>query len=117
MIEGRIADRGVPVVEISFVGRTWTATSDTGFNGHLEMPEDLRYSVAAQFLGISDSLLAGGRVVSEYQYAVKFPFDGELLRVRATFAPGDGILNGTRILMSYRLIIDFPDRRLWLEQE
>jgi hypothetical protein len=33
LIEGRIDERGVPVIEIPFAGRTWTATIDTGFTG------------------------------------------------------------------------------------
>jgi len=117
LIEGRIDDRGVPVIEIVFAGRTWNATIDTGFNGYLELPEELRNAVAARFLGPSQSLLAGGNIVTEDQYAVHFPFDGAIRRVRATFAPGDGILIGTRMLMPYRLTVDFPDGRVWLKRD
>ena len=117
MIEGRIDDRGVPVIEIIFAGRAWTATIDTGFNGYLELPEELLHAVSARFLCTSESLLAGGNIVTEDQYAVHFPFDGSVRRVRATFAPGDGILIGTRMLMPYRLPVDFPDGRVWLEPD
>ncbi len=117
MIEGRIDERGVPVIEIRLTGRTWTATIDTGFNGYLELPEDLRHAVAPQFIGRAESLLAAGHVVTEDQYVVRFPFEGEVRRVRATFAPGDGILIGTGLLMAYRLTIDFPERHVWLERD
>ena len=117
MIEGYIDELGVPVIDIHFAGRTWIATLDTGFNGYLELPEDLRGVVDARYLGRSDSLLAGGNVVSEAQYAVQFPFDGDVHRVRATFSPGDGILIGTRTLAPYRLTVVFPDGTVFLERE
>ena len=115
MIEGRIDERGVPVIEIPFHGRNWIATIDTGFNGLLELPEELRDAVGARLMGRSQSFLAGGNIVTEDQFAVSFPFDGELRRVRATFAPGDGVLIGTRMLGAYRLTIDFSDGSVWLE--
>jgi predicted aspartyl protease len=93
------------------------ATIDTGFNGYLELPESLWDVVSPKFIGQSQSLLAGGHVVTEDQYAVTFPFDGDKLRVRATFAPGETILMGTRLLFPYRLTVDFPERRVWLERE
>jgi predicted aspartyl protease len=117
LIEGYIDEIGVPVIDIPFAGRTWVATLDTGFNGYLELPEDMREAVDARYLGRADSLLAGGNIVTEDQYAVRFPFDGDVHRVRATFSPGEGILIGTRMLAPYRLTIVFPDRKLFLERE
>lgn len=116
MIEGVVNESGVPIIEIPFGGRTWIATVDTGFNGYFELPEDLFDSVSARYMGRLKSELAGGNEVEEDEYAVLFSFDGELVRATATFSRGDGILLGTRLLMSYRLTIDFPERRVWLER-
>src|SRR5437667_9708678 len=115
MIEGTVDDRGVPVIEVAIGGRTWIATIDTGFNGDLELPEDLRPLVDPEFAGRALSLLAGGQILTEEQYNVRFPFDGSTIQAIATFVPGDGILIGTKILRLYRLTIDFPERRVWLE--
>lgn len=112
-----VDERGVPVIEFMVAGRTWTALIDTGFNGYLELPEELYDAVSARFIGTSQSLLAGGHVATEDQYVVRLPFDGDVVRVRATFAPGHGILLGTRMLQDYRLTISFGDRHVWLERE
>ena len=117
MIEGFIDDREVPVILLKLAGRTWVCTIDTGFNGYLELPEELRDVVSAKYIGTLGSILAGARVVEEDHFNVRFPFDGELLRATATFAPCDVILIGTLLLAPYRLTIDFPARRVWLERE
>jgi len=38
---------------------------------------------------------------------VDFPFDGETLRIQATFAPEAEVLIGTNLLRPYRIEIDF----------
>ena len=50
-MEGAVDDRGVPVIDIAFAGRTWTATIDTGFNGYLELPDEIREAVDARYIG------------------------------------------------------------------
>jgi hypothetical protein len=61
------------------------------------------------------SLLAANQQIQENVFLVDFPFDGQVLRVQATFADSDEILIGTRILMRYRLTIDFPARSVIVE--
>jgi predicted aspartyl protease len=41
MIEGMVDERGVPVIELMVAGRKWSGLIDTGFNGYLELPEEL----------------------------------------------------------------------------
>jgi hypothetical protein len=48
-------------------------------------------------------------------FHVDFPFDGQTVRVQATFVDGDEILIGTRMLRDYRLRIDFPARTMVIE--
>lgn len=50
MIEGTIADDGVPVIDVEIGGRC-RAIIDTGFNGDLELPTRLRAHVNAEFVG------------------------------------------------------------------
>lgn len=116
MIVGVVRDDGVPVIRLTVAGSTWPAVIDTGFNGYLELPESLRPSVNAQFIGRLESLLAGGQSVVEDNHQVEFPFDGRQMVVEATFSPGDEILIGTGLVMDYRLEISFPQRTVLLER-
>src|SRR5258708_6582281 len=116
-MEGIVDQRGVPVIDIFLGGRTWVATVDTGFNGDLELPEALRPLVNPRFAGGAESLLAGGVSITEDQFRVSFPLDGSVVSALATFAPGEGILIGTRLLKPYRLTVDFPESRVWLERD
>jgi predicted aspartyl protease len=95
-------------------GRLWPAVVDTGFNGALELPEALQSVLPHRFAGHVRSALAAGRFVWEDSYRVEFPFDGESIRVMATFSACEEILLGTRILRDHEILIDFPNRRLTL---
>jgi len=107
VIAGHVTDDGVPVINIQFAGREWTAIVDTGFNGELELPRALQQHVNAQIVGRVFSLLAGGHRIEEDAYLVDFQFDGQTVCVQATFADSSEILLGTRLLHGHRLEIDF----------
>jgi predicted aspartyl protease len=109
LIAGRIGRDGTPRIEVPFGARGWSAVIDTGFNGDLELPEDLRSSVQPAFLCRIRSLLAAHQIIEEDAYLVQFPFDGRLIEAEATFAPGSEILIGTRLLRNYTLHLDFPE--------
>jgi clan AA aspartic protease len=94
----------------------WQGIIDTGFNGELELPEQLRLHVNAQFVGRATSLLAANQRIEEDVFLVDVPFDGRTVRAQATFVDGDEILIGTRMLRDYRLWIDFPARTVALER-
>ena len=116
-MEGVVDERGIPVIDIFIGGRTWAATLDTGFNGDLELPEALRPFVNPRYAGRAESFLAGAVSISEDHYRVSFPFDDATVSAVATFMPGEGILIGTRLLKPYRLTVDFPDSRVWIERD
>ena len=116
LIEGIITDDGVPAIEVEVGSQRWQAIIDTGFNGELELPEQLRSQVNAQFVGRVTSLLAANQRIEEDVFLVDFPFDGRMVRVQATFVDGDEILIGTRMLRDYRLQIDFPGRTVAIER-
>ena len=92
------------------------AIIDTGFNGDLELPERLRSGLNAQFVGRATSLLAANQRVEEDVFLVDFAFDGQMVRVQATFVDGDEILIGTRMLRDYRVEIDFPGQSVSIEK-
>ena len=108
MIQGSVSNDGVPTIVLSVAGRDWLAVVDTGFSGDLELPEQLRDPLHAQFKGQTLSLLAGGQSVIEDAYTVSIEFDGHIVQAEATFVPAQEILVGTSLLRAYRLEVDFP---------
>ncbi len=116
MIRGRVTDDGSPVIMALIAGREWSAIVDSGFNGDLELPDELRSHVDAEEFGPIESALAGGQVLTEEAFLVDFPFDGRTVRALATFVPGHEILVGTRLLRNHTLTIDFPAGTVLLER-
>ncbi len=116
MIRGTVTRDGVPVIHVVVADQLWVATIDTGFNGDLELPSALWPFLEPRLAGQVFSLLASGQEVRENAYDVEFPFDGQTVEATVTFAPGDGILLGTRMLQNYRLEIHFPDRTVVLDR-
>ncbi len=114
---GTVTDDGVPMITLSIAGESWPGIIDTGFNGDLELPEQLRGLLNIQHIGRLSSLLAGGQQVDEDAYLVEFPFDGQMVRAEATFAVSHKILIGTQLPRSYRLEINFPQQTVRLEFE
>lgn len=116
LIHGVISHDGVPTIDIELGGRRWRAIIDTGFNGELELPEQLIAQVNPQFVGRVTSLLAANQSIEENVYLVDFPFDGKIVRAQATFVIGNDILIGTMLLFDFRLGIDFPARTVLIEK-
>jgi predicted aspartyl protease len=116
VIEGQVTEERVPIIRIPIGGQVWPAVIDTGFNGFLELPENLRTGVNAKFIGLVQSTLAAGQVIMEANYEVEFPFDGKQIQAEATFASGDEILIGTALLGEHRLEIDFIGKDVLLKR-
>lgn len=117
MIEGVVSDHGVPTVAVEVDGRIWQAIIDTGFNGELELPNQLRRQVNAEFVGRATSLLAANQRIEEDVFLVDFPFDGRLVRAQATFVDGSEILIGTRLLRDYCLTVDFRSGAVLIDRD
>jgi len=116
VLTGAVTDEGVPIIMLPIASQMWPGIIDTGFNGDVELPEALRESLNARFIGRISSLLASGQHIEQDVYLVDFPFDGETVRAEATFVSGDEMLIGTQLMQRYRLEIHFPDRTVRLEK-
>ena len=116
MIRGKVTDDGVPTITLSVSRQFWPATIDTGFNGDLELPEELRDSLNARFVGKVTSALAGGQTIEEDVYLIDFPFDGSIIKADATFVANSQILIGTHLLRDYLLQINFVSQTIELER-
>jgi predicted aspartyl protease len=113
---GEVDDTGTPVIRLTIAGREWLAAIDTGFNGDVELPVELKDHFSVEYAGESSTTLGGGVVIEEELYEVSFPFDNETVVARVTFAPVKGILIGTGLLHDYRLEINFGTRTVVLEK-
>ena len=116
MILGVVSVQGLPTIILPISGQDWPATIDTGFNGDVELPDALRDTLNARFVGRATVALAGGQSIDEDVYLVDFPFDGGIVRAGATFVSGSRILLGTRLLREYSLQINFVTRTVQLER-
>jgi predicted aspartyl protease len=117
VIRGIVSASGVPTITIAIDGRDWPVTIDTGFNGDLELPEALRETLHARYVGRATAALAGDQSVEEDVFTVDFPFDGRNLQADATFVSGSQILIGTHLLRDYVLQIDFVRKTVLLERQ
>jgi predicted aspartyl protease len=84
VLTGTVSDEGVPIIMLPVADQIWPGFIDTGFNGDVELPEALRESLNARFIGRISSLLASGQHIEQDVYLVDFPFDGETVRAEAT---------------------------------
>ena len=116
MIRGIVSTDGVPTIILSIANQNWRATIDTGFNGDLELPDSLRNSLNAYYVGQVTSALAGGQTIEESVYLVDFPFDGKIIQAEATFVANHEILIGTHLLRAYRLSVNFVSQTVELER-
>lgn len=117
MIRGVVSAAGVPTIVVAIAGKDWLATIDTGFNGDLELPEELREVFHARYVGRATATRAGDQTVTEDVFIVDFPFDGRMMRAEATFVSGALILIGTHLLRDYVLHVDFVGKTLLLERQ
>ena len=115
-MRGKVTDEGVPILTLTVGDQDWTTVIDTGFNGDLELPNELRHLVQPRFKGQFHSLLAGGQTILEDTFEVQFPLDGQTVIAEATFTNSSEILLGTGMLRRHRLGINFPKQSVRLNR-
>lgn len=86
MIVGRVSARGVPLIELPVGGKTWIAVIDTGFNGHLELPNELRRELRVDYWNDVEVALAEGIQFTEPHYLLKSPFHDRDMHAIVTFS-------------------------------
>lgn len=113
---GRVDRLGRPVLTRSIAGRDWTALIDTGFNGELDLPEELARHFPGLIWGQAEVTITGGRKMTEDTFVIDFPFDGDTVAARTVYNPTDEIVIGTGLIKDYRLTIDFRAGTVLLER-
>lgn len=113
---GEVDLRGTPILRLEIDRREWIAVIDTGFDGELELPNELADYFAAESVGQTETTLGGGRVVEEELFQIEFPFDGNVVIAEACFSPFEEILIGTALILNYKLEINFVLRTVQLDR-
>jgi predicted aspartyl protease len=116
MIEGEVTSDGVPQIVLHVAGRDWAAIVDTGFNGDLQLPDDVRDELDLVWVGPITSELASGQEIVQDAFETMFPFDGEDAAVCVAFMNQPRVLVGTRLLRKHRLEMDFPASTVRIER-
>ena len=65
---------GSPIIELFIEGRKIPALLDTGFNGHIMLPEPIIRELALDQIGVSDYLTASGdnKLTKVYKGCIEF---------------------------------------------
>jgi predicted aspartyl protease len=117
MIPGIVNNDGLPCILLTLAGQDWLTIIDTGFNGGVELPLELKGEFNDQPFGEITAQLGGNKRIVEDSFLVDFPFDGELVPTIATYVEGKEILLGTLLLQSYSLTIHFARREVYLQRD
>lgn len=117
MLKGVVNSRGEPLVPILLASHSrrryrHPAVIDTGFNGHLSLPEKLARRYGWQWVGYESYEIATGDIVQEKVFLGRIHWFGSLQEVYAVASHAKDILIGTRLLEPHRLSINFPKRTL-----
>lgn len=79
------------------------AIVDTGFNGHLTLPQHIADRLGLQFYAVSSAIIADGSVSLSSVYMGKVVFDGSRTDVLIDVQPNCNILMGTALLEEWGL--------------
>jgi predicted aspartyl protease len=86
------------------------AVIDTGFNGHLSLPEKLAHRYGWRWAGYESYEIATGDIVQENVFLGKIQWFGTVQDIYAVASHAQDILIGTRLLEPHQLLIDFHKR-------
>ena len=112
---GEVDDRSTPILRLEIGGEEWIAVIDTGFNGHLVLPQSLADLFPGSFYAETEIVLGDGQIVVEELFTIDFPFDGVIRSIQTSFVDTNEILIGTLLLEDHRLEVNFVTRTVELE--
>lgn len=97
---------GNPVIELTIEGRKIEMLLDTGFNGHIMLPESIISELALDQIGISDYLTASGDDKLTKVYKGEIEFLGEKIEVPILSTDADFSLAGMELFHSCRIVVE-----------
>lgn len=97
---------GSPVIELTIEGRKIATLLDTGFNGHIMLPNHIIRELALDQIGISDYLTASGDDKETKVYKGKTDFLNEIIEVPILSTDADFSLAGMELFHNCRIAIE-----------
>ena len=97
---------GNPVIQLSIEGRKIEALLDTGFNGHIMLPDSVIRELALDQIGIPDYLTASGddKVTSVYKGQIEFL--NEKIEVPILSTDADFSLAGMELFHNCKILVE-----------
>ena len=97
---------GSPVIELFIEGRKIETLLDTGFNGHILLPEPIIMELALDQIGISDYLTASGdnKITKVYKGNIEFLNEKSEVPILSTDA--DFSLAGMELFHNCKIVIE-----------
>ncbi|MBS3157658.1 clan AA aspartic protease [Candidatus Woesearchaeota archaeon] len=97
---------GSPIIELKIEGRKVEALLDTGFNGHILLPNSIIQELGLDQIGISDYVTASGDNSFTKVYAGKILFLEEEIEVPILSTDADFALAGMELFDSCKIMIE-----------
>ena len=107
-MQGKLTAGGLPTVPVTVGATTVDAVVDTGFDGHLQLPDTLAGATPRVFYRVERFVFPDGSWADFEVYVIGVEFDGGDVITRAVYTPSSESLIGHRFLTDYRLTIDYP---------
>jgi clan AA aspartic protease len=117
-IEGYFNQNDEPVIQLDLVTTSIEVLVDTGFAGSLIVPQELATDLRMSFEGFEEFYTATGHVFVAAAYSVEANWFGKLIKVPlATSADLKEGLLGTQMLKGCRLVVDYRNRTVTIDQD
>ena len=97
---------GNPVIQLPIEGRKIEALLDTGFNGHIMLPDSIIRELALDQIGISDYLTASGDNKVTLVYKGKIEFLNEKIEVPILSTDADFSLAGMELFHNCKILVE-----------
>jgi len=119
-VEGYIDDAGTPRIKVEITGRRAKvgvdAILDTGFNGELCVPIPIAIQLGLDLIGESLVTYADGRVETQLLFAGRAKMGEAERDVEITLTRGEETILGTSLLIEVKVLLDFKQRKLKIEE-
>ena len=99
-------DFGSPIIELPIDGRKLKMLLDTGFNGHIMLPQSVIEELGLDQIGVSDYLTASGDKKLTEVYIGKILFFDEEIEVPILSTNPDIYLAGMELFKECKIVIE-----------
>ena len=97
---------GSPIIELPIEGRKIELLLDTGFNGHMMLPNEIIKELGLDQIGISDYVTAGGDDKLTKVYIGKLKFLGKEIEIPILSTDADFALAGMELFHDCKVVIE-----------